>query len=98
MTLYPPNHLKLKLSAGEPALGFWLSTNSLAVTEIAAGAGWDWLLLDMEHVPHNVETVERHVLAAQHADAYRSKYATQAAAALMPETTAARPDNSTNEG
>jgi 2-keto-3-deoxy-L-rhamnonate aldolase RhmA len=69
MTLYPPNHLKLKLSAGEPALGFWLSTNSLAVTEIAAGAGWDWLLLDMEHVPHNVETVERHVLAAQHADA-----------------------------
>jgi 4-hydroxy-2-oxoheptanedioate aldolase len=67
MTLYPPNHLKLKLRAGEPALGFWLSTNSLAVTEIAAGAGWDWLLLDMEHVPHDVETVERHVLAAHHA-------------------------------
>ena len=67
MTLYPPNQLKRKLAAGEAALGFWLSTNSLAVTEIAAGAGWDWLLLDMEHVLHDVETVERHLLAAHHA-------------------------------
>ena len=67
MTLYPRNDLKRKLKAGETALGFWLSTNSLAVTEIAAGAGWDWLLLDMEHVPHDVETVERHMLAAHHA-------------------------------
>lgn len=66
-TKYPPNHLKRKLKAGETALGFWLSTNSLAATEIAAGAGWDWLLLDMEHVLHDVETVEHHLLAAHHA-------------------------------
>jgi 4-hydroxy-2-oxoheptanedioate aldolase len=33
---------------------------------MAAGAGWDWLLLDMEHVAVDVETVERHVLAAAH--------------------------------
>lgn len=66
MTLYPPNRLKRKLGAGEPALGFWLSLNSLAGTEIAAGAGWDWLLLDMEHAIHDVEGVERHLLAAHH--------------------------------
>ena len=66
MTLYPPNHLKLKLRAGEPALGFWLSTNSLVVTELAAAGGWDWLLLDMEHTLLDVENVERHVLAARH--------------------------------
>jgi 2-keto-3-deoxy-L-rhamnonate aldolase RhmA len=62
-----PNLLKRRLAERKPALGFWLSTNSLMVTEIAAGAGWDWLLLDMEHALHDVETVERHVLAARHA-------------------------------
>jgi 4-hydroxy-2-oxoheptanedioate aldolase len=66
VTLYPPNQLKRKLSAGEPALGYWLSLNSLAGTEMAAGAGWDWLLLDMEHSIHDVESVESHVLAAHH--------------------------------
>ena len=64
---YPPNRLKRLLDERKPALGYWLSTNSLAVTEIAAGAGWDWLLLDMEHALHDVETIERHVLAAHHA-------------------------------
>lgn len=66
MTLYPRNRLKQKLGAGEPALGFWLSLNSIAITEMAAGAGWDWLLLDLEHSIHNDESVERHVLAALH--------------------------------
>ena len=66
MATYPANDLKRKLRAGQPALGFWLSLNSLAVTEMAAGAGWDWLLLDMEHVVYDPETVERHLLAAYH--------------------------------
>lgn len=66
MTLYPPNRLKRKLGAGEPALGFWLSLNSIAITEMAAGAGWDWLLLDMEHSIHTDESVEHHLLAALH--------------------------------
>jgi 4-hydroxy-2-oxoheptanedioate aldolase len=66
VTLYPPNRLKRRLAAREPALGFWLSLNSLAVTEMAAGAGWDWLLLDMEHVIYDIESVERHLLAAHH--------------------------------
>ncbi len=66
MTLYPPNALKRKLADRKPALGFWLSLNSIAVTEMAAGAGWDWLLLDLEHVMHDDEAVERHLLAAHH--------------------------------
>lgn len=64
MTLYPPNRLKQKLRAGETALGYWLSLNSIALTEIAAGGGWDWVLLDTEHSLHNDESVERHLLAA----------------------------------
>lgn len=67
MTRYPANALKQKLAAGQPALGYWLSLRSLAVTEMAAGLGWDWLLLDMEHVIHDIETVEQHLLAARHA-------------------------------
>jgi len=69
MAPYPANDLKRKLRAGQPALGFWLSLNSLALTEMAAGAGWDWLLLDMEHVIYDAETVERHLLAARHGGA-----------------------------
>lgn len=62
-----PNQLKRLLAERKPALGYWLSTNSLVVTEIAAGAGWDWLLLDMEHALYDVETVAQHLLAARHA-------------------------------
>ena len=69
MTLYPPNALKRKLAERTQALGFWLSVNSLAVTEMAAGAGFDWVLLDMEHVAYDIETVERHLLAAHHGGA-----------------------------
>jgi 4-hydroxy-2-oxoheptanedioate aldolase len=39
----------------------------LGTTEIAAGAGFDWLLLDAEHSLHDIESIERHVLAAHHA-------------------------------
>lgn len=63
---YPPNRLKRLLAERKSALGHWLSLHSLAGTEIAAGAGWDWLLFDMEHVATDVETVERHLLAARH--------------------------------
>ncbi len=61
-----PNEFKRALAARTQQLGFWLSLNSLAATEIAAGIGFDWVLLDMEHSPYDLETVERHLLAARH--------------------------------
>lgn len=67
MTLYPPNALKRKLAARQKALGFWLSLNNIGLTEIAAGAGFDWLLVDAEHSVHNLESLEHLVLAAYHA-------------------------------
>jgi 4-hydroxy-2-oxoheptanedioate aldolase len=66
LSRYPGNRLKRLLAERRPALGHWLSLNSLAGTEMAAGAGWDWLLLDMEHVATDIETAERHLLAARH--------------------------------
>lgn len=67
MTIYRPNMLKRKLAQRQPALGFWLSLNSLGVTEIASGAGFDWVLLDAEHALHDLESIERHLLASYHA-------------------------------
>lgn len=62
----PPNVFKRRLYERVPQLGFWLSLNSLLATEIAAGSGFDWVLLDMEHSTLSVETVEQHLLAARH--------------------------------
>lgn len=61
-----PNAFKRRLHERVPQLGYWLSLNSLLATEVAAGAGFDWLLLDMEHSTLSVETIERHLLAARH--------------------------------
>lgn len=66
MRQLPPNAFKRRLYDRTPQPGYWLSLNSLAATEVAAGAGFDWLLLDMEHSTLSIETVERHLLAAHH--------------------------------
>ena len=57
MRAIPPNAFKRRLYAREKQLGYWLSLNSLSATEIAAGAGFEWVLLDMEHSTLSVETV-----------------------------------------
>jgi 4-hydroxy-2-oxoheptanedioate aldolase len=43
------NSLKAALHRGTPQIGIWLSLNSFAATELAAGAGFDCVLVDMEH-------------------------------------------------
>ncbi|RLP09031.1 2-keto-3-deoxy-L-rhamnonate aldolase [Propionibacterium australiense] len=58
MTGVHPNRLKKQLLAGqEPQLGLWLSSGSPAMTEIAAGSGFDWGLLDGEHGPNGIESL-----------------------------------------
>ncbi len=41
--------LKAKLAAGETAIGSWLTLPSVAIAEILALAGFDWLVVDLEH-------------------------------------------------
>lgn len=44
------NHrLKAKLVAGEATIGSWLTLPSPAIAEILARAGFDWLVVDLEH-------------------------------------------------
>ncbi len=48
------NRIKARLAAQETQLGLWLALSSPAVTEMAAAAGYDWLLIDGEHGPNLV--------------------------------------------
>ncbi|MEI4271201.1 HpcH/HpaI aldolase/citrate lyase family protein [Klenkia sp. LSe6-5] len=43
--------------ADRPLAGMWVCTGSPLVAEICAGAGLDWLLVDMEHSPNGLESV-----------------------------------------
>lgn len=40
-----------------PLYGGWICSGSPVVAEIMAGAGLDWLLIDMEHAPNGLESV-----------------------------------------
>jgi 4-hydroxy-2-oxoheptanedioate aldolase len=61
----PQNRFKHALAQGKPQIGLWLSLASPAVTEVAAGAGFDWLLLDMEHAPNELPDIAHHLRAAE---------------------------------
>ena len=43
--------------SGRPLAGMWVCSGSPLVAEICAGAGLDWLLIDMEHAPNGLESV-----------------------------------------
>lgn len=51
------NSFKAALKAGRPQIGLWLGLSSSYSAELLAGAGFDWLLIDGEHTPNNVQTV-----------------------------------------
>lgn len=47
-----------RLAASDrPLAGMWVCSGSPLVAEICAGAGLDWLLIDMEHSPNGLESV-----------------------------------------
>ena len=46
-------------AASRPLVGMWLSTGTPLNAEICAGSGLDWLLIDMEHGPNTVVTVQQ---------------------------------------
>lgn len=42
---------------GRALVGMWVCSGSTLVTEIAAGAGFDWLFFDAEHSPNTIATL-----------------------------------------
>lgn len=54
---YPANPFLARLRAGSPQIGLWVSLADNLGAEIVATAGFDWLLVDLEHAPGDVQSV-----------------------------------------
>lgn len=61
------NRLKERLLRQERLIGMWLSMGAPVVAEMAAHAGFDWCLVDGEHGPNDVVTLQQQLMAADHA-------------------------------
>lgn len=59
----PRNAFKHALAAGRPQIGLWNSLSSYITTEVLAGAGYDWILIDTEHSPNDLSGVHQQLLA-----------------------------------
>jgi 4-hydroxy-2-oxoheptanedioate aldolase len=60
----PQNSFKRALRAGKPQIGLWSSLSSNYTVEVIAGAGFDWILLDSEHSPADLESLLSQLQAA----------------------------------
>ncbi len=66
----PNNAFKAALKAKKKQVGLWVSTASPMIAELVAGAGYDWLCVDMEHSPGDVMTTMHQLQAiAPHTNA-----------------------------
>jgi 4-hydroxy-2-oxoheptanedioate aldolase len=50
------NRWTQRISDGDPRIGMWVASGSSYITEVCAGSGIDWLLLDQEHAPNDLRT------------------------------------------
>lgn len=53
----PINTFKQRLQSGEAQIGLWVGLAEPYCAELAANAGFDWLLLDGEHAPNDVRSL-----------------------------------------
>ncbi len=51
------NPFKQALAAGKRQLGLWSMTRDPAVSEMLAGCGFDWITIDCEHTPNDIDRV-----------------------------------------
>ena len=60
----PQNSFKRALKASKAQIGLWSSLSSNYTVEVIAGAGFDWILLDCEHSPNDLENLLTQLQAA----------------------------------
>ncbi len=53
----PVNTFKVALAEGRAQIGLWVALTSPYAAEICGGAGFDWLLVDAEHAPNDIQTL-----------------------------------------
>ncbi|MBN1676166.1 MAG: aldolase [Kiritimatiellae bacterium] len=59
------NVLKKRLRAGRTVLGPFMKLADPAAVEVFAHAGFDFVIIDLEHGPLSIETAQNHVRAAE---------------------------------
>lgn len=57
----PKNAFKAALQRGDFQLGLWVALGSAYAAEIAAGSGYDWLLIDGEHGPNDMPRISAQI-------------------------------------
>jgi 2-keto-3-deoxy-L-rhamnonate aldolase RhmA len=60
--------LKRAVEAGDPVVGSWASIGHPAMAEIPAALAFDFVVVDTEHAPTSLETVENMIRAVEAAD------------------------------
>jgi 4-hydroxy-2-oxoheptanedioate aldolase len=63
--LSPRGDLRRRVLAGEPAIGAFVNLGSLAAAELVARAGYDWVVLDLEHGMGSEADIHAQLLAVQ---------------------------------
>lgn len=53
----PINTFKQRLQRGDTQIGLWLGLADPYCAELAANAGFDWLLIDGEHAPNDLRSL-----------------------------------------
>ena len=66
----PINRFKQALSAGHVQLGCWVGMADAYAAEIAATAGFDWLLVDGEHAPNDLRSILEQVRVIETSDSH----------------------------
>ena len=61
----PSNHFKHALRSRTAQIGLWLSLGDEASAELCSNAGFDWLLIDGEHTPHTIHTMQAQLRAVE---------------------------------
>jgi 4-hydroxy-2-oxoheptanedioate aldolase len=57
------NHVRRRLAAGEPSIGTWLALPSPEAAEVVAELPLDWLVVDAEHNPIDINTLAHMFMA-----------------------------------
>lgn len=63
------NRIKARLAAGETTYGIFLGLAHPLASEVSAPAGFDWLLIDGEHAPNDLQTIKAQMdVLAKHSE------------------------------
>lgn len=65
----PANRFKQALKSGPAQIGLWVGLANPSVTEICARRGFDWLVIDNEHAPNDLQSTLMQIQAMGPTDA-----------------------------